>query len=152
HGELGWTLGNRTWIDRTAEGWGWSDTGSPDQGRMDLLTVVTHELGHVLGMPQTATGVMQLNLAAGGRLFPRSDLLGEVRVTPSGPAAMPSAPSSSLPAEAPAVTSGLAARPSAVTVLEPVAALAPGSPSPLTGLSPSTRGADIAAALVAARA
>src|SRR5207244_3371791 len=65
HGALGWTLGNETWIDRTAEGWGWSVDGSPAQGQMDLLTVVTHELGHVLGMPQTDTGVMELTLAPG---------------------------------------------------------------------------------------
>src|SRR5262249_47918337 len=37
HGELGWTLGRHTWIDRTAEGWGWSVDGTPAQGKMDLL-------------------------------------------------------------------------------------------------------------------
>src|SRR5262249_38389103 len=45
--ELGFSSGNEIWIDRTAAGWGWSTQGAP--GRMDVLTVVTHELGHVLG-------------------------------------------------------------------------------------------------------
>src|SRR5262249_40241766 len=54
YGELGWTKGNETWIDRTAEGWGWSINGAA-QDRMDLLTVVTHEFGHVLGLAPTAT-------------------------------------------------------------------------------------------------
>ncbi|HYT92608.1 MAG TPA: hypothetical protein VEL76_28085, partial [Gemmataceae bacterium] len=72
YGELGWTRGNATWIDRTAQGWGWSVTGAPD--RMDLLTVVTHELGHVLGLPPTATGLMEVYLMPGVRLVPAAVL------------------------------------------------------------------------------
>ena len=35
------------WLDRDAAGYCWSFTTEPD--RVDLLTVVTHELGHLLG-------------------------------------------------------------------------------------------------------
>src|SRR5262249_16122808 len=55
---------------RTAAGWGWSTGAMPDAGRMDLLTVVTHELGHVLGLAPTATGVMETTLAPGVRQLP----------------------------------------------------------------------------------
>jgi hypothetical protein len=44
-GELGFTEGASVWIDSNAAGYGWSGHG----GSMDLVTVVTHELGHVLG-------------------------------------------------------------------------------------------------------
>jgi hypothetical protein len=70
YGELGWTLGNQTWIDRTAQGWGWSVSGSPAQGKMDLFTVVAHELGHVLGLAPTASGVMEVSLAPGVQFLP----------------------------------------------------------------------------------
>jgi fimbrial isopeptide formation D2 family protein/uncharacterized repeat protein (TIGR01451 family) len=154
HGELGWTLGNHTWIDRTAEGWGWSVDGSPAQGKMDLLTVVTHELGHVLGMPQTPTGVMELTLAPGVRLFPGSGPMGEAPASTSGLVATTSAVVSSPLAEAPAATPGGAAPPAAtaglaVTVSDQASALAPHSPSVITVTSPSTAGADITAALAA---
>jgi uncharacterized protein (TIGR03118 family) len=66
---VGETSGNQITIDATADGWGWNtDTsgtdftsaspyglqatpGSAAAGEMDLLTVVEHEFGHVLGMP-----------------------------------------------------------------------------------------------------
>jgi hypothetical protein len=57
-------------IDRTAAGWGWSTTGGA--GRMDLLTVVTHELGHLLGFEHSDAGVMEARLTAGVRLNPES--------------------------------------------------------------------------------
>jgi hypothetical protein len=139
HGELGWTLGNRTWIDRTAEGWGWSLAGSPDQGQMDLLTVVTHELGHVLGMPQTATGVMELTLTPGVRLYPGSGPTGEAPATMTGLAAEPS----TFVSEA---MSGPTVTTSAFTVLDRASALAPLASSLVTPVSPSTGRADIAAA------
>ena len=42
---------------------------------MDLLTVVMHEMGHVLGLDHEATGVMQETLDPGTRLSPsRLDL------------------------------------------------------------------------------
>src|SRR5262249_31345446 len=68
-GHLGGESGSTVLIDRDAAGWGWyidptpaddaeftaaggdlrAGKGSPAEGRMDLLTVVMHELGHVLG-------------------------------------------------------------------------------------------------------
>src|SRR5260370_2371736 len=39
-------------------------------GEMDLLSVVTHELGHVLGLDESNTGFMSELLVAGTRLAP----------------------------------------------------------------------------------
>ena len=47
---LGYAQGRNVLIDRDAAGYGWSLGGFDGAGtRMDLVTVVTHELGHVLG-------------------------------------------------------------------------------------------------------
>src|SRR5262249_2497940 len=59
-------------IDRTAAGWGWSTGSTPASGRMDLLTVVTHEFGHILGLAPTATGVMEVTLTPGVRALPEA--------------------------------------------------------------------------------
>jgi uncharacterized repeat protein (TIGR01451 family) len=73
HGELGWTQGNDVWIDGTAAGWGWSLDGSQAAGRMDLLTVVTHELGHVLGYgDDSGAAVMATTLAPGVQRAPEA--------------------------------------------------------------------------------
>src|SRR5262249_45042443 len=66
--ELGYTAGGQIWIDPTAAGWGWSTGALPLPGRMDLATVVTHELGHALGFEHDATGVMEPALMPGVRL------------------------------------------------------------------------------------
>jgi hypothetical protein len=71
-GYLGLAATNTVWLDDDAGGYGWfidatpwddseflqqssgqfeAGDGSPAAGRMDLLTVVMHELGHVLGLP-----------------------------------------------------------------------------------------------------
>jgi FG-GAP-like repeat/Putative Ig domain/Bacterial Ig-like domain/FG-GAP repeat len=65
---VGWTNGNQITLDATADGWGWNTNtstadftttganglqatpGSAAAGKMDLLTVVEHELGHELGL------------------------------------------------------------------------------------------------------
>jgi hypothetical protein len=41
--------------------------GSDADGRIDLMTVVTHELGHLLGMDHDATALMDSNLDTGIR-------------------------------------------------------------------------------------
>jgi uncharacterized repeat protein (TIGR01451 family) len=69
--------GNEFAIDPTADGWGWSVdvSGKPAAGRMDLLTVVEHELGHVIGLDSRFTGdphgLMYAYLSPGERRSPR---------------------------------------------------------------------------------
>ena len=68
-----------------AAGWGWFVDPTPgddsefttpgnlgEQNRMDLLSVVMHEMGHVLGFEHSETGVMSETLAAGVRAMPAS--------------------------------------------------------------------------------
>jgi autotransporter-associated beta strand protein len=75
---LGWTTADATtvWIDTDAAGYGWTvsqelraESGEPDVGGMDLLTVLTHELGHVIGREHSDDhDVMSSSLDAGVRL------------------------------------------------------------------------------------
>src|SRR5439155_3888371 len=71
-GWLGLTSNGEIWIDRTAAGWGWSTDGAAAADRMDLLTVVSHEFGHILGLAPTATGVMEVTLSPGVRQLPEA--------------------------------------------------------------------------------
>lgn len=68
------------WIDDNAAGWGWFVDRTPkdnseftrrgnqgEQNRVDLLTVLEHEIGHLLGNGHEGDGVMQATLTAGTR-------------------------------------------------------------------------------------
>lgn len=81
---LGLASGNTIWLDDDAAGWGWFVDQTPrddseftlmgDQGeqdRMDLLSVVMHELGHLFDFAHDEHGLMAETLAAGAR---RTDL------------------------------------------------------------------------------
>ena len=78
---LGLASGNTITLDDNASGWGWfidstpSDDseflGADNQGAamqsMDLLSVLMHEMGHLLGYDHEDEGVMAETLAAGTR-------------------------------------------------------------------------------------
>ena len=94
------TAGNTILVDDNAAGYGWyvgttdeafvatgaegvlaalADSGAAD--RMDLLTVVMHEMGHLLGHGHDAEGLMQPTLRAGTRLQPTGDQAAEAYAT-----------------------------------------------------------------------
>ncbi|HKB05790.1 MAG TPA: phosphatase PAP2 family protein, partial [Gemmataceae bacterium] len=69
------------WLDDNAAGWGWYVDRTPgsdrefarrgnqgEKNRMDLLTVLEHEVGHLLGYGHQPGGLMQETLNAGTRV------------------------------------------------------------------------------------
>ncbi len=74
-GFLGWASGNKITLDVNADGAGWyTDVGTPAAGRVDLLTVVSHEIGHVLGYGHSAVAgdLMYDTLTPGTKRWPGS--------------------------------------------------------------------------------
>lgn len=82
---LGLASGYTIWLDDNAAGWGWFVDRTPrsdseftrrgnqgEQNRMDLLSVLMHEVGHVLGQDHNEGGVMAETLTAGTRETPIS--------------------------------------------------------------------------------
>ncbi|MDA8435225.1 MAG: hypothetical protein M0Z98_04495, partial [Actinomycetales bacterium] len=65
--ELAEADGRTIRVDADAAGWGWSAAATVRPGRMDLLTVLAHEVGHVLGRGHEETGVMRATLEPGVR-------------------------------------------------------------------------------------
>ncbi|HEX7167002.1 MAG TPA: Calx-beta domain-containing protein [Acidimicrobiales bacterium] len=63
--------GNVVYVDADAAGWGWftvtADGTVVPTGRMDLLTTLLHELGHVLGLDHAGHGLMASALLPGTR-------------------------------------------------------------------------------------
>jgi Mg-chelatase subunit ChlD len=89
---LGRTVGNTILIDHNAAGFGWylsptdadfqpggrlgeltAQSGTEAVHRIDLLTVVMHELGHLLGYEHAESGLMQPAISPGTRWLPESE-------------------------------------------------------------------------------
>jgi uncharacterized delta-60 repeat protein len=90
---LGMESGTRIWVSPNAAGWGWFVDPTPrgdtefttagdqgEQNRMDLLTVLMHEMGHALGLDHDGGGVMQEALTPGTRRLPTADEVGRLPV------------------------------------------------------------------------
>src|SRR5262249_27462699 len=84
---LGQAAGGVIWLDYNAAGWGWFVDATPwddsevrtpgdqgERGRMDLLTGLMHEGGHLLGHDHEEAGLMAQTLSAGTRKDPGGDV------------------------------------------------------------------------------
>jgi hypothetical protein len=145
-GILGITYGHTIWIDRSAAGHGWyvgmddgafgaavvgrdrfAQPGSAAFGQFDLLTVVTHELAHVVGYASVDASVlphdlMTKTIAPGVRRISHEDVLfvSMTSTTSPTPIAADMAPAATLPVR-PAATeeSTFVAMPPAALLADP---------------------------------
>jgi hypothetical protein len=116
---LGEEAAGEIWISPNAGGWGWytdasaasnqafpASAASPAAGKMDLLSVVSHELGHVLGLEDVhdSHNVMGETLAPGVRRLPAAGDLPAVMFQP--PAADLALAIADVPAVNPSASTG----------------------------------------------
>ena len=155
---LGDTVGHTIYLDTTAAGFGWyvggpsafgpdgrAVAGGPAAGRMDLFSVLLHELGHVIGLSHGVSArygdVMLPELAAGQRhllpeglrsiVNPRASGAGSGVVLPAGPAPRAAVSSTVLASTGSGLTPGRAhVAPAARTADPAVSAPAAQSGSP----------------------
>ena len=143
-GALALTGSNTVQIDATADGYGWfvdpTLADPPAAGRMDLLTVVTHELGHILGLSDVSASevpndLMDIELPTGTRRFVSAADLAALATGPGTPTtssdaaiAMGIAPPDSTPTSS-SPTSSSPTSSSSSTPAIGATTLNPGSPS-----------------------